>query len=120
MKKIMIVDDSAYMRGNIRGMLKHAGFETFIEAANGTQAVEQYIKERPAVTILDITMQGMDGLQALKTIMAVDSQAKIIMCTAISQESIMVQAMSDGARDYIVKPFDASRLIEAVKEHMSE
>lgn len=120
MEKIMIVDDSAFMRGRIRGMLKHAGFENFIEAANGTEAVEQYVRERPALTIMNITMPGMDGLQALKTITAVDPQAKIIMCTAISQESIMEQAIRDGANDYIVKPFDASRMIEAVKKQVGK
>lgn len=118
MDKIMIVDDSAFMRKYIKTILRRAGFQTFIDAANGTEAVEQYVKEKPAVTLMDITMPGMDGLQALETIIKLDSQAKVVMCTAMSQESIMVRALHTGAKDYIVKPFQEARVIEAVKKQI--
>ena len=114
MAKVLIVDDAAFMRMMIKDILEKNGYEICGEAANGVQAVELYNKEKPDVVTMDITMPDMDGIEAVKNIRAQYPDAKIIMCSAMGQQSMVMDAIKAGARDFIVKPFQADRVLEAV------
>ena len=116
MAKIMLVDDAAFMRMMIKNSLTQAGYEDFIEAQDGVEAVKKYSEENPDLVIMDITMPNMDGLQALKKIRESDEEAKIVMCTAMGQESMVIDAIKSGAKDFIVKPFNAQRITETVNK----
>ncbi|MDI9493590.1 MAG: response regulator [Bacillota bacterium] len=113
--KILIVDDAAFMRMMIKDNLKKAGYTDFVEAGDGEQAVLKYEEEKPGVVLLDITMPVMDGIQVLRTIKQLDSNAKVIMCSAMGQEGMVVEAIKLGALDFIVKPFKPERLVQTVK-----
>ncbi len=104
MKKILVVDDSKFMRTMIKNILKNNDYE-FVEAEDGQVAIDCYLKEKPDIVLMDITMPGMSGLEALKKIRAVDMDAQVIMCSAVGQESIIHEAILEGAIDFIVKPF---------------
>ncbi len=112
--KIMIVDDAAFMRMMIKDTLKKNGYEDLIEASDGEIAVSQYKAETPDLVIMDITMPNKDGLQALKEIKEYDSSAKVVMCSAMGQESMVVEAIKLGAKDFIVKPFKQERILKTV------
>ncbi|QSX07189.1 response regulator [Sedimentibacter sp. zth1] len=112
--KIMIVDDAAFMRMMIKDTLKKNGYEELLEAGDGEIAVNTYKTESPDLVIMDITMPNKDGLQALKEIKEYDSNAKIVMCSAMGQESMVVEAIKLGAKDFIVKPFKADRILKTV------
>ena len=114
MARVLIVDDAACMRMMIKDILEKNGYEIAGEAANGAIAVEMYNKEKPDVVTMDITMPDMDGIEAVKNIRANDPNAKIIMCSAMGQQSMVMDAIKAGARDFIVKPFQADRVLEAV------
>ena len=114
MAKIMLVDDAACMRMMIKNALTASGYTDFVEAQDGAEAVTKYEEEKPDMVIMDITMPNMDGLQALKKIREADPSAKIVMCTAMGQESMVVDAIKSGASDFIVKPFDAQRVVQTV------
>lgn len=114
MSKVLIVDDAAFMRMMIKDILTKNGYEVVGEAANGLKAVELYKKERPDVVTMDITMPEMDGIEAVKEIKAFDASARIIMCSAMGQQSMVMDAIRAGARDFIVKPFQADRVLEAI------
>jgi two-component system, chemotaxis family, chemotaxis protein CheY len=116
MAKVLIVDDAAFMRMMIKDILEKNGFEIIGEANNGIKAVELYKKERPDVVTMDITMPDMDGIEAVKAIKAYDPSAKVIMCSAMGQQSMVMDAIRAGARDFIVKPFQADRVLEAIKK----
>ncbi|WP_125152119.1 response regulator [Clostridium rectalis] len=116
MAKILIVDDAAFMRMMIKDILEKNGFEVIGEANNGLKAVELYKKERPDVVTMDITMPDMDGIQAVKEIKALDPTAKIIMCSAMGQQTMVMDAIKAGAKDFIVKPFQPDRVLEAIKK----
>ncbi|MGM9974019.1 MAG: response regulator [Clostridiaceae bacterium] len=116
MTKVLIVDDAAFMRMMIRDILEKNGFEVVGEASNGIKAVELYKKEKPEVVTMDITMPDMDGIEAVKQIKAFDPDSKIIMCSAMGQQSMVMDAIRAGARDFIVKPFQADRVIEAIRK----
>ena len=113
MAKILVVDDAAFMRLSIRKVLTDASHEVF-EAQNGSQAVAEYIENSPDVVTMDITMPEMDGIEALKKIREHDPDAKVIMISALGQESKVREAILAGARDFVVKPFEADRVIGAV------
>jgi len=113
MPKFLIVDDAEFLRVRIIKMLTGQGFEVY-EAENGAKAVEKYKEVRPDVVLMDITMPEMDGLAALKEIRAFDSQAKVVMLTALGQESVVLEAVKSGARDFIVKPFEHDRVMSAI------
>jgi two-component system chemotaxis response regulator CheY len=113
-KKIMLVDDAAFMRMMIKDTLSKNGFSNIIEANNGQVAVDTYAKEKPDLVIMDITMPVMDGLEALKQIRAADPNACVIMCSAMGQEAMVVDALKQGAKDFIVKPFKADRIMKTV------
>lgn len=112
--KIMIVDDTAFMRMTLKKILTEGGFTVVGEAGDGAQAVQLYKAIRPELVTLDITMPVMDGLQAAKEILAFDPLARIIMVSAMGQQAMVVSAIKSGAKDFIVKPFDAERIISAV------
>ncbi|PRR82827.1 response regulator [Clostridium vincentii] len=116
MAKVLIVDDAAFMRMMIKDILQKNNFEVVGEASNGIIAVEMYKKERPDVVTMDITMPDMDGIEAVKAIKAFDPSAKIIMCSAMGQQSMVMDAIKAGARDFIVKPFQADRVLEAINK----
>ena len=115
MPRIMIVDDAAFMRMMIKENLKKAGFSDFIEASNGEEAVTLFIDAQPDLTLLDITMPVKDGLIALQEIREKDPGAKIVMCSAMGQEGMVIEAVKLGALDFIVKPFKPERLLQTVK-----
>ena len=116
MNKVLIVDDAAFMRMMLKDILEKNGFEVIGEAASGVKAVELYESLNPDVVTMDITMPDMDGIEAVKKIKAVDSSAKIIMCSAMGQQNMVMEAIQAGARDFIVKPFQGDRVVEAIKK----
>lgn len=113
---ILIVDDAAFMRMMVKDVLTKNGFNVTGEAEDGIKAVERYKELQPELTIMDITMPEMDGIQAVKEIRKINSNAKIIMCSAMGQQAMVIEAIQAGAKDFIVKPFQADRIIEAVKK----
>ena len=117
MAKILLVDDAAFMRMMIKNSLTKGGFAdcTFVEAQDGMEAVKKFEEENPDLVIMDITMPNMDGLQALKKIREAHTDAKVVMCTAMGQESMVVDAIKSGAKDFVVKPFNAERITSTVK-----
>jgi two-component system, chemotaxis family, chemotaxis protein CheY len=116
MSKVLIVDDAAFMRMMIKDILEKNGFQVVGEASNGIKAVEIYKKEKPDVVTMDITMPDMDGIEAVKQIKAFDPGAKVIMCSAMGQQTMVMDAIRAGARDFIVKPFQADRVLEAIRK----
>jgi two-component system chemotaxis response regulator CheY len=114
MARILVVDDAAFMRKMVTDALTKGGHEVIGEAGNGAEAVEQYQSLKPDLTTLDITMPEKDGLSALKDIMALDPSAKVIMCSALGQESKVLESIKLGAKDFVVKPFQADRVLEAI------
>ena len=115
-KKILIVDDAAFMRMMIKDILTKNGYEVVGEAENGAVAVEKYKDLKPDLVTMDITMPDMDGIAAVREIKSIDSAAKIIMCSAMGQQAMVIDAIQAGAKDFIVKPFQAERVLEAVKK----
>lgn len=116
MANILICDDAAFMRMMIKDILTKNGYNVAGEAENGLKAVEKYNECKPDVVLMDITMPEMDGIEALKQIRAADSNACVIMCSAMGQQAMVIESIQSGARDFIVKPFQADRVIEAVKK----
>jgi len=116
MPKILITDDAAFMRMMLKDILGHGGYEIAGEAANGAEACELYRQVKPDLVTMDITMPQMDGITALKKIISSDPQAKVIMCSAMGQQAMVIEAIQAGAKDFIVKPFQPQRVIEAVKK----
>ncbi|MCG7334041.1 response regulator [Sporosarcina sp. ACRSM] len=115
-KRILIVDDAAFMRMMVKDILTKNNFEVVGEAADGAQAVEKYMELKPDLVTMDITMPEMDGIAALKAIKEKDPAAKIIMCSAMGQQAMVIDAIQAGAKDFIVKPFQADRVIEAIEK----
>jgi len=112
--RVLVVDDAAFMRKMGGDALAKGGHEVVGEAGNGLEAVAQYQALKPEVTTLDITMPEKDGLSALKEIIALDPAARVIMCSALGQESKVLESIKAGAKDFVVKPFQPDRVIEAV------
>jgi two-component system chemotaxis response regulator CheY len=115
MTTIMVVDDAQFMRVRLTKLLVSNGFEV-VEAENGEEAVKTYQAVKPNAVLMDITMPQKDGLEALGEIKAFDPNAKVIMLTALGQESMVVQAVQAGAKDYVVKPFDPNRVMMALQK----
>jgi len=115
-KKILIVDDAAFMRMMIKDILVKNGYEIAGEAENGARAIEKYKELMPDLVIMDITMPEVDGIKAVKEIKKISPDAKIIMCSAMGQQAMVIESIQAGARDFIVKPFQAERVIEAIKK----
>ena len=115
-KNVLICDDAAFMRMMIKDILTKNGYEVAGEAENGLKAVEKYNETKPDLVLMDITMPEMDGIQALKQIKSTDPSANVIMCSAMGQQAMVIEAIQSGAKDFIVKPFQAERVLEAVKK----
>ena len=116
MAKVLIVDDATFMRMMVKDILEKNGYEVVGEASNGLKAVEIYKAENPDIVTMDITMPEMDGIEAVKQIKEFDPTAKIVMCSAMGQQSMVMDAIRAGAMDFIVKPFQSDRVLEAVKK----
>ena len=118
MATIMVVDDAAFMRSKCSQLLAQNGYQV-IEASNGVDAVSKYKQANPDAVLLDITMPDMDGVQALKEIIGINPNAKVTMVTAMGQQSMVMECLKAGAKDFVVKPFDAVRVAEAVQKMLS-
>ena len=116
MKRVMVCDDAAFMRMMIKDILVKNGYEIAAEAENGLKAVEQYPDAKPEVVLMDITMPEVDGIEAVRRIKALDPKANVIMCSAMGQQAMVIEAIQAGAKDFIVKPFQADRVLEAVRK----
>ncbi len=112
----MLVDDASFMRMMLKNILVGSGYEIIGEAENGAKAVEQYKNLKPDLTIMDIIMPEMGGIDAVREIIKVNPSAKILMCSSMGQQSLVVEAIQAGAKDFIVKPFQPSNVLEAVKK----
>ena len=115
-KNILICDDAAFMRMMIKDILTKNGYNIAGEAENGIKAVEKYSETKPDLVLMDITMPEMDGIQALKKIKEMDSNASVIMCSAMGQQAMVIEAIQSGAKDFIVKPFQADRVLESIRK----
>ena len=116
MSTVLVVDDAMFMRATMKKILTEAGFEVVGEAENGKVAVERYQSLKPNLVVMDITMPELDGLGALKEIRGLDPEAKIVMCTALGQERTVMEALNLGASDYLIKPFQADKVVAALKK----
>ncbi|RKX50649.1 MAG: two-component system response regulator [Thermotogae bacterium] len=119
MAKVLIVDDAAFMRMLVKKIITQAGHQVVGEAGNGKEAVEKYKELKPDLVTMDIVMPEMDGISAVKEIMKIDPNAKIIMITAVGQEAKVMEALKSGAKGYIVKPFQAPKVIEEINRVLS-
>lgn len=120
MAKILVVDDAAFMRMTIKKMVTAHGHTVVAEAGNGVEAVKKYSEQKPDIVLLDITMPEMDGVSALKRIREQDPKAKVVICSAMGQQAMVAQAIQNGAKDFVVKPFEESRLIAAIDRVVSK
>lgn len=115
-KRVLIVDDAIFMRMKLKDILEKNGYEVVAEAQNGIEAIEKYKSEKPDLVTMDITMPEMDGVSSLKAIKQVDPKAKVIMCSAMGQQSMVMDAIQAGALDFIVKPFDNDRVLQSLSK----
>ena len=115
-KNILICDDAAFMRMMIKDILTKNGYNVVGEAENGLKDIDAYQEHNPDLVLMDITMPEMDGIDALKGIREKDPNACVIMCSAMGQQAMVIEAIQSGAKDFIVKPFQAERVLEAVKK----
>lgn len=118
-KTVLIVDDAAFMRMMIKDILEKNGYDVIGEAENGNVAVEKYKELEPDLVTMDITMPEKDGITALKEIKEINADATVIMCSAMGQQAMVIDAIQAGAKDFIVKPFQAERVVEAVSKALS-
>jgi len=114
MAKIMVVDDAAFMRMMVKNALAQGGYTDVHEAVDGADAVQKYGELHPDLVLMDITMPNMDGLEALKSIRSSDPNSQVVMCSAMGQESMVIEAIKSGAKDFIVKPFKPERILKTV------
>ena len=119
MARVLVVDDAAFMRKMVSDALAGGGHEIVGEASNGVEALDRFQELRPDVTTLDITMPEKDGLAALKDILAFDPAARVIMCSALGQEAKVLEAIKGGAKDFVVKPFQSDRVLDAVAKALA-
>jgi two-component system chemotaxis response regulator CheY len=113
--RILIVDDAIFMRKMIGDILRKEGYEICGEAENGIEAIKKYKELSPDLVTMDIIMPDMSGIDAVQEIVGIDSNAKILMVSAMGQQSLVVEAIQKGAKDYVIKPFQPSRVLEAVE-----
>ena len=117
--RVLVVDDAAFMRMMVKDILTKNGYEVVGEAENGMKALEKYQELKPDLVTMDITMPEMDGISAVKEIKKVDPNAKIVMCSAMGQQAMVIEAIRSGAADFIVKPFQPDRVLEALSKALS-
>jgi two-component system chemotaxis response regulator CheY len=117
--KVLIVDDALFMRNMLRNIFSESGFDIVGEAQNGNEAIEMYQRLKPDLVTMDIVMPEKNGIEALKEIMAADGTARIFICSALGQESLIMEALEAGARDFIVKPFKPPKVIEVAQKVLS-
>lgn len=117
-KKIMVVDDALFMRVSLKSLLTQAGYQVVGEAGNGIEAVQKYVELKPDLVTMDITMPEASGIEAIKAIKAINSQVPIIVCSAAGQEHNIKDAILAGAQDFIIKPFQPDRVLQAIKNYL--
>jgi len=117
--KVLIVDDAIFMRALLKDILTNGGYTVVGEASNGREAIEQYKKHRPNVVLMDIVMPDMDGIQAVAGIIEFDPDAKIIMCSALGQQPLVLEALNVGAKEFIIKPFQADKVLSSINTILS-
>jgi len=115
-KNVLIVDDAAFMRMSLKNMVTSGGYTVVGEADNGKDAIDKYKDLNPDLVTMDITMPNMDGIEAVKNIIGLDDKANIVMCSAMGQKKMIIEAIEAGAKDFIVKPFDQDRVLEALEK----
>ncbi|HEY5531470.1 MAG TPA: response regulator [Candidatus Anoxymicrobiaceae bacterium] len=113
---VLIVDDALFMRMMIKDILSKDGLEVVGEAENGIEAVKKYAELRPDLVTMDIVMPEMDGIEAVRNIIRIDPMAKVLMCSAMGQQPLVVEALEAGAKDFIIKPFQPAKVVEAVRK----
>jgi two-component system, chemotaxis family, chemotaxis protein CheY len=114
-QRVLICDDAIFMRTMIADILKQAGFDVAGEAETGTQAVDRFRELKPDLVTMDIVMPDMDGIDAVREIVREAPEARILMCSAMGQQALVIEAIQAGARDFVIKPFQPSRVLEAVQ-----
>ena len=119
-KKVLVVDDASFMRMMIKNILQGTDYEVVAEAGNGREAVDMYSEHNPDLVTMDITMPDMDGIKAVKKILEIDPDANVIMCSAMGQQAMVIDAVEAGAKDFIVKPFKEDRVLGAIKKVFNE
>jgi two-component system chemotaxis response regulator CheY len=119
-KRVLVVDDAIFMRNKIKSILEEAGYEIIGEASNGREAVERFQVLKPDVTLMDVVMPFKTGIEATKEILKLDGRAIVIMCSALGQESLVLQAIEAGAVDYLIKPFRPEDVLEVVGKALGE
>lgn len=120
MPGILIADDAVFMRTVLKNIIDKAGFKVAGEAVNGIDAIEKYKELKPDIVTMNVIMPELDGIQALKSILNFDPDAKIIICTAMNQSHLKTKSLQAGAKDFIVKPFDTSRIIDSIKQNLDK
>jgi len=115
-KRVLIVDDAVVMRMMIKGILAKSGFDVVGEAQNGVEAVEKYVELHPDLVTMDVVMPEMDGIAAVRQILAHDPSARIVMCTSMGQQALVVEAIQAGAKSFITKPFQPPKIVETLNK----
>ena len=118
--RVLIVDDAIFMRKMISDILVENGMEIVGEADTGAKAVDKFMELRPDLVTMDIIMPEMNGIDAVRKIMEFDSQAKVVMCSALGQQALVQEAITAGAKDFLIKPFNAARVVEVIAKVFSQ
>ena len=118
MLKVLVVDDAAFMRNMLKDILHKNGFIVAGEASNGIEAIEKYKEVKPDIVTMDVTMPLLNGIEATKGITEHDCNAKIVMCSAMGQQGMVIDAIKAGACDFIVKPFKADLIVDTIRKHI--
>jgi two-component system chemotaxis response regulator CheY len=119
-KRVLITDDAAFMREMLREIIAEGGYEVVAEAADGEEALERFNEHHPDVITLDIVMPGKSGLEVLRELMALDPSACVVMCSALGQEALVMEALEAGAKEYIIKPFKPDQVLGALNEALQK
>lgn len=118
--RVLVVDDTAFMRLTLRRLLEKNGYEVVAEAQNGAEAIERYMETRPDIVTMDLIMPVMDGITAIKELIRRDPSCRIVVCSSMGQRALVVEALNAGARDFIVKPFQPQRVLEALARAVAQ
>jgi two-component system chemotaxis response regulator CheY len=118
--KVLIVDDALFMRNMLRDIFVKGGYSIVGEAANGVEAVEKFQEFKPDLVTMDIVMPLKSGIEALQEINLIDPNARVVMCSALGQDALVVEAVEAGARDFIVKPFQEQRVLDVVRRVLGQ